>query len=514
MGESMSLILLILNFAIKFVSSESSNQASHNLCTNGRGFKAAWWEASPFIMKSSQQGSVHNNGPNVNAPSSGPNIQEATGQMGQSSNGPKGVFHKLLNDIVKKCCHIDAYIDFNENPHRNAHVMELKWEEETFAMPITRSHVEHAFEPNIPNLLFIPVLETPGALYVVRQDSVNSLVIIQILESSWPLLALVVLAAMYAAILVWILDTHRNPTDFPHDFHIGLWEGFWWAFVTMTTVGYGDRVPKSVIARIFASVWIIVGLVIMGVFTAALTTSLSADTQGTVDIKGEQVGVIKGTSLHTLAEQLGADPELFESLHDIKRALEAGNGGITKALVDSYMFQEDEMSDLLDIQGIVEHPGMHGILMQTINMTQELVECILTVNSKNKADVYHKLNDYKSRESFKQEKGREGPKTTARLLGFETTWMLVALGVWLALFCGILIWEMTCWRTYKRKVSGNLGGPPGITTVQPVSVFEEHIKGGGETIEDSSRLCLRCKAHMDCKPVHSVIPCRSKSCTD
>ena len=32
-------------------------------------------------------------------------------------------------------------------------------------------------------------------------------------------------------------DTVRNPSEFPHSFLEGSWEGFWWAFITMTTVG-------------------------------------------------------------------------------------------------------------------------------------------------------------------------------------------------------------------------------------------------------------------------------------
>ena len=29
----------------------------------------------------------------------------------------------------------------------------------------------------------------------------------------------------------------RNPEEFPSSFFKGSWEGFWWAFVSMTTVG-------------------------------------------------------------------------------------------------------------------------------------------------------------------------------------------------------------------------------------------------------------------------------------
>ena len=40
----------------------------------------------------------------------------------------------------------------------------------------------------------------------------------------------------------------------------------------MTTVGYGDRSPTTVLGRLFAVVWILVGITGCGVLTAMLTT--------------------------------------------------------------------------------------------------------------------------------------------------------------------------------------------------------------------------------------------------
>jgi voltage-gated potassium channel len=49
-----------------------------------------------------------------------------------------------------------------------------------------------------------------------------------------------------------------------------LGDAYWWAIVTVTTVGYGDVSPKTGEGRLIAAVLMLVGIGIIGVFTATL----------------------------------------------------------------------------------------------------------------------------------------------------------------------------------------------------------------------------------------------------
>jgi voltage-gated potassium channel len=51
-------------------------------------------------------------------------------------------------------------------------------------------------------------------------------------------------------------------------------DGIWWAWVTVTTVGYGDIVPQSAEGRFFASILIMVGIVMVSLITANLSAYL------------------------------------------------------------------------------------------------------------------------------------------------------------------------------------------------------------------------------------------------
>ena len=90
--------------------------------------------------------------------------------------------------------------------------------------------------------------------------------------SSLKLVAMLFLLSLVAGVVIWLLERNRNREMFGEKLSKGLGHGIWWAFVTMTTVGYGDTYPVTLEGRIIAAVLMIAGVGLFGTFTGFVAT--------------------------------------------------------------------------------------------------------------------------------------------------------------------------------------------------------------------------------------------------
>jgi len=146
---------------------------------------------------------------------------------------------------------------------------------------------------------------------------------------------LVVLAAlltlMIGASLMVIVETPARDANIKTG-----GESFWWAFVTMTTVGYGDYYPVTEAGRLIGMVTMAVGVAILGVLSSFLASwflspsrSQPAD-EGT--LTSAAVGGIASTSGQAdaapttdpaIAATAGPSPAALDALTDEIRAMRA-----------------------------------------------------------------------------------------------------------------------------------------------------------------------------------------------
>lgn len=120
------------------------------------------------------------------------------------------------------------------------------------------------------------------------------------------------LVLLVVGTLLWLTERRENPEEFPREPLRGIGNGIWLALVTMTTVGYGDRVPVSFAGRVVAGLWMVIALITASSLTAGIATALTLSQLDTGSIQRieqlsqHRVAVVRGTTGARLAERHGA----------------------------------------------------------------------------------------------------------------------------------------------------------------------------------------------------------------
>jgi voltage-gated potassium channel len=112
-------------------------------------------------------------------------------------------------------------------------------------------------------------------------------------------------------------------------------DALWWAIVTVTTVGYGDRFPVSEGGRAVAVVLMLVGIGLIGVLTATVASVFIKEhtdanqaeiKKGHMDL-GQQLSVISGR-LADVERRLGANPAEVAAVDAVADEQAAANGPV------------------------------------------------------------------------------------------------------------------------------------------------------------------------------------------
>ncbi len=126
--------------------------------------------------------------------------------------------------------------------------------------------------------------------------------------------------------LLWFFEHKRNPEQFGGNTAKGLGNGLWWAAVTMTTVGYGDKAPLTLPGRFVALVWMFASIIVISFFTAGIATSLTVGSLQTGlsepdDLRGMTVGVVAGSTGVDFARSHRAQLREFTTVQEALDAL-------------------------------------------------------------------------------------------------------------------------------------------------------------------------------------------------
>ena len=144
--------------------------------------------------------------------------------------------------------------------------------------------------------------------------------------SVW-LLMLLLLAFGFAAFF-WFAERGRNPSIERSPIR-GIAESTWWSLSTLSTVGYGDRVPVTRGGRVIGIAWMIFGFLLMTVSAGVITSVLTVDrldpaVAGPSQLPKVRVGVVRDSSGERYVQRANIEARRFETVEDAYAALEEG----------------------------------------------------------------------------------------------------------------------------------------------------------------------------------------------
>jgi voltage-gated potassium channel len=109
------------------------------------------------------------------------------------------------------------------------------------------------------------------------------------------------IVSLCAGVVAWLVDRRDFPT-------VG--DGLWWALQTLTTVGYGDIVPRTTWGRVIGSTVIVFGVTFLSILTATVTSYIVSTDQ--------EARTVEEHSLRNASDQ-----ETRELLQEVLSRLEA-----------------------------------------------------------------------------------------------------------------------------------------------------------------------------------------------
>ncbi len=183
------------------------------------------------------------------------------------------------------------------------------------------------------------------------------------------LIGVSLLILLVVAHLIWFFEW-GDDRDFDDSYSKGIWDSLWWAMVTVTTVGYGDQVPRTVKGRILALFWMVFSLFLMSVIIAQVSSSIINSTfdgsiSGPEDLKEQHVATITGSTSEKYLNKLGISVSGFDSIENMLDALRNNRADavVFDAPVLAYQQAHDNSNDF-KLVGRIFKPEQLSIALQ------------------------------------------------------------------------------------------------------------------------------------------------------
>ncbi|MGA8447874.1 MAG: transporter substrate-binding domain-containing protein [Roseiarcus sp.] len=171
-----------------------------------------------------------------------------------------------------------------------------------------------------------------GVAVAVRKDSGAMAAIRRygaIVGELSPLVAFTVALLVAMGVAMWLVE--RPKQSAAHESAVAsLRDGVYWAVVTMTTVGYGDKTPKTTSGRMIAIAWMLTSVALISILSTSIVSKMTADRVvggyllSDADLAGKRLAAVAHSSGAEYLDERHLEYAPFDGLAGALTALAAG----------------------------------------------------------------------------------------------------------------------------------------------------------------------------------------------
>jgi polar amino acid transport system substrate-binding protein len=154
-----------------------------------------------------------------------------------------------------------------------------------------------------------------------------------------PLIIIILTMLVLIGLAMWFIERHVHAVEKTSESTVStLRDGLYWAVVTMTTVGYGDKTPKTPGGRVVAIAWMLSSLVLVSLLSTSLVSRLTADRvesrdgAASIDLRARKLAAVARSSGAEYLDELHLS---YTSYKDLPEALDSLVNGQSGAVVNS-----------------------------------------------------------------------------------------------------------------------------------------------------------------------------------
>jgi len=183
---------------------------------------------------------------------------------------------------------------------------------------------------------------------------------------------------LLVGLITWLFERKKNPEEFGDGKSKGLWSSFWFAAVTMTTVGYGDKSPKTVGGRIVGLIWMFTAIIIISSITAAIASALTVgqletSIKGLNDLYSANVGTVGESSAESFLVEKRINYSTYETVTDGLNAIARGDleAFVYDAPIMKYLIKKEKLSSKTKVLPVTLEQVYYGFALPTGSKLRE-----------------------------------------------------------------------------------------------------------------------------------------------